>query len=892
MVSTLHPDALNALLYADNGAPHTLLGAHPESDGRVSVRIFRPDAHMLAIVDEATGTHYPMTRYREEGFFEVTFPADAAALRYHVHARAYNGHEWTFYDPYATAQFPFLLSDMDLYLYGEGKLIYAYERFGAHLRTIDGVRGVNFAVWAPNARRMSVVGEFNHWDARVHPMIPRSGGVWELFIPGIGEGELYRYDVRSHHRGYAARKSDPFGFYTEMRPSNASITADIFSYTWNDGAWMQARERSAPLDGPMSIYEVHLGSWRRGLGNEWLSYEDSARQLAAYAVEMGYTHIELLPIAEHPFDGSWGYQVTGYYAPTSRFGTPTEFMRFVDILHQHGIGVILDWVPAHFPKDGHALSFFDGTHLYEHDDPRRGEHPDWGTYIFNYGRNEVRNFLTSNALFWLKHYHIDGLRVDAVTSMLFLNFSRGEGQWLPNQYGGDINLEALAFLREMNEIVHMHAPGTFTVAEESSSYPLISRPTYLGGVGFTFKWNMGWMHDTLDYMELDPVYRRSQHNTMTFSLMYAFKENYVLALSHDEVVHLKKSLLGKMAGDWWQKFASLRLMFGYMFGHPGKKLHFMGSEWGVWDEWAETRSLDWRLLDWPSHAGMQRWMRALNHMYRDRAALYSNDYDWSGFEWIQVDDAENSVFAFARLSKDGAHKVIVVANFTPVVRHHYAIGVFDPGRYVELLNSDDVAYGGSGVRALDGVQEAAPEPLGKFAHRLTLTLPPLACVFLALEGDAGHSADAHAHERAADPLRLTDDDGDEGAVLEQADSRAADADAPREAEGGTVMDDARFEADSLPEPADPPGSEAPAQAEDTPHAAPEAAAPVSETPMDTLAAVVASTADADTGGDVVPRAITAAEPVSPSDAGTSSTDAGTSSTDAGTSSTDDAPVRA
>ncbi|MDL1900564.1 1,4-alpha-glucan branching protein GlgB [Anaerolineae bacterium CFX9] len=726
-VSNIHPDALNALCYGDHGAPFQILGAHQIDPEHISVRALRPNAREMHLVNDASGDSFPMTKHREQGFFEVTLPGSVIDFQYHFIATTYDDRTEHINDPYAIHA-P-LLTEFDLYLFGEGRLLYSYEKFGAHLREVNGIAGVNFCVWAPNARRVSVVGNFNDWDNRVHPMqMNGSSGVWELFIPGIGEHEIYRFDIRSHHMGYTAQKSDPYGFFSEVRPANASVVFDINNYTWNDQAWLEERAARSALSQPMAIYEVHLGSWRRHDDGTWLTYRELAHQLVDYVKYMGFNYIELLPVSEHPFDGSWGYQVTGYYAPTSRYGTPTDFMYFVDHCYQNGIGVILDWVPAHFPKDGHALSYFDGTHLYEHEDARKGEHPDWGTYIFNYGRNEVRNFLVSNALYWTKHFHIDGLRVDAVSSMLYLNYSRKEGEWQPNQYGGNENLEALAFIRETNQIVHTECPGAFTIAEESTAWPMVSRPTYIGGLGFTFKWNMGWMHDTLKYMQLDPIYRKYHHNDITFSLLYAFTENFILSLSHDEVVHGKGSLMGKMSGDWWQKFANLRLLLGYMFTHPGKKLLFMGQEFGQWNEWSEARALDWNLLDLETHQRLQHWMRSIAEFYRAEPALYELDFDGSGYQWSVVTDWENSTFAYIRYANDRSNFIVVVTNYTPVPRYDYMIGVPQGGRYAEVLNSDAVEFGGSGVR--NGELNAEEGEFSGLTHRLRLTVPPLGIVIL------------------------------------------------------------------------------------------------------------------------------------------------------------------
>lgn len=725
MMANLHPDAINSLIHGHHGAPFDLLGPHPAGEGQVSIRAFRPTAKDLSVVVEETDKRYPMTKLRDEGFFEVTIPGELP-LRYQYEATTHENKRETFADPYAFAP---LLTDYDLHLFGEGRLLYSYDKLGAHPVEMSGVKGVHFAVWAPNALRVSVIGNFNRWDERTHSMRKHpTSGVWEIFIPGLAAGEVYRYDLRSVFGDYWAKKADPYGFFSELRPNNASIVADL-TYTWGDSAWMDARPASQPLVSPMSTYEVHLGSWKRSAEGEWLTYRELAHQLVDYARDMGYTHLELMPVAEHPLDASWGYQTTGYYAPTSRYGTPTDFMYFVDHCHQNGIGVILDWVPAHFPKDGHSLSYFDGTHLYSHEDPRQREHPDWGTYIFNYGRNEVRNFLLSNALFWLKKYHIDGLRVDAVSSMIYLDFSRKAGEWIPNQYGGREYLEAIAFLKEFNETVYAECPGTVTIAEESTAWPMVSRPTYLGGLGFTFKWNMGWMHDTLDYIKTDPIYRRYYHNRITFALFYAFSENFILSLSHDEVVHLKGSLMTKAAGDWWQKFATLRLLFGYQYTHPGKKLNFMGAEFAQWAEWSETRSLDWDLLQWPTHKGVQAWMRDVNTFYKTQPALWQHDFDPSGFRWIEANDAEQSVFTYLRFADDPTDFLVIACNFTPVPRHDYRIGVPEAGEYAECLNSDSGHYGGSNVGNNGSVKTDAIS-WHAWPQSINLTIPPLGIVVL------------------------------------------------------------------------------------------------------------------------------------------------------------------
>ena len=623
------------------------------------------------------------------------------------------------------------LSHFDRYLISEGTHERAYEKLGAHLVDFDHQPGVVFAVWAPNAKGVAVVGDFNHWDASLHPMHPSDTGIWTLFIPGLGAHTVYKYRLTTQDL-QLLDKADPFGFAMEERPRTGSVVADLDQYAWQDQQWITDRARNQALDGPISIYEVHLGSWRRAADAHWgqryLSYRELAATLIPYVKEMGYTHIELLPIAEYPFDGSWGYQVLGFYAPTSRFGPPRDFMFFVDACHAAGIGVLLDWVPAHFPKDGAGLNFFDGTQLYAHANPLQGEHQDWGTLIFNYGRNEVRSFLISNALFWIDKYHIDGLRVDAVASMLYLDYSREAGQWIPNEYGGRENLAAISFLRKINEVVHGIFQGVLTVAEESTSWPMVSRPTYLGGLGFSLKWNMGWMHDTLSYMAKDALFRRFHHHQMTFGMLYAFHENFVLPLSHDEVVHGKGSLLNKISGDEWQKFATLRAYLGFMWGYSGKKLLFMGCEFGQWQEWNHDTGLEWQALGAPRHQGVQRLVRDLNLVYRHEPALHQVDFDWNGFRWIDANDSDNSVFSFVRYAKNPEEFVVVVCNFTPVVRHHYRIGVPRAGAYRELINSDQDIYAGSGIG--NGLVSTLPEACHAFDQSLSLTLPPLATLIL------------------------------------------------------------------------------------------------------------------------------------------------------------------
>ncbi len=623
------------------------------------------------------------------------------------------------------------LSDFDQYLISEGTHERSYDKLGAHLVCFNGEHGVVFAVWAPNAQQVHILGDFNNWDKTSHPLYSNDSGIWTLFIPGLKEYAVYKYLITTQN-SEQFDKADPYGFAMEMRPKTGSVVVELDSYQWQDKNWMQTRKDRQSLNSPISIYEVHLASWKKlpdtTWGTRYLTYRELAQELIPYVLEMGYTHIELLPIAEYPYDASWGYQVLGFYAPTSRFGTPHDFMYFIDQCHQQGIGVILDWVPAHFPKDGAGLNYFDGTHLYAHEDPRQGEHQDWGTMIFNYGRNEVRSFLISNALFWLDKYHIDGLRVDAVASMLYLDYSRKDDQWLPNKYGGRENLEAISFLRKMNEVVHGVFPGILTIAEESTSWPMVSRPTYTGGLGFSLKWNMGWMHDTLNYMQEDPINRSFHHNQMTFGMLYAFHENFVLPISHDEVVHGKGSLLNKMAGDEWQKFANLRAYLGFMWSYSGKKLLFMGSEFGQWQEWNHDKGLEWNALASDNHKGLQRFARDLNLVYKDERSLYENDFDWSGFSWINANDSGSSVLSFIRKAKKTDDFLIIICNFTPVIRENYKIGVPHEGTYRELINSDLNIYWGSNVS--NGEMTSISEQFHGMDNCISLNLPPLATLIL------------------------------------------------------------------------------------------------------------------------------------------------------------------
>ena len=723
---------LDALLVGRHADPFAVLGPHASGNGWV-IRFFRPDAAEASLLLEGANEPIHAVKLRPEGLFTVALPesmqSPPAPSSYRLRIRSNYGET---VEPHDTYAFPYLLSEFDLHLMGEGRHYDTYEKLGAHVKTLEGVRGVHFAVWAPSARRVSVVGDFNRWDGRVNPMRARgSSGVWELFVPELPEGAIYKYELIGPTGAMLPLKADPYAFRSELRPNTGSVVADLSTYEWSDGEWMVNRAQKNWHESSISVYEVHLGSWRRvpTEDDRWLTYRELGDQLIPYVKDLGYTHIELLPIMEHPFDGSWGYQTIGYFAATSRFGKPTDFMEFVDRCHRAGIGVILDWTPAHFPRDAHGLAQFDGTHLFEHADPRQGTHPDWGTLVYNYGRNEVQNFLISNALFWLDKYHIDGLRVDAVASMLYLDYSRKQGEWIPNEYGGRENLHAIAFLKRMNEVAHGRFPGILTIAEESTSWPSVSRPTYLGGLGFSLKWNMGWMNDTLTYFSKDPVYRRYEHNKMTFSMLYAFSENFMLPFSHDEVVHGKNSLLHKMPGDMWQQFANLRLLLAYQCAHPGKKLLFMGQEFAQRGEWSEARSLDWHLLAHDLHRGVQSLARDLNKLLQSQPALYEVDFNWQGFEWIDANDSDNSVFAFIRRGKKTEDLLVIILNATPVVREGYRVGVPQPGFYEEVMNTDASNYGGSNAGNLGG-QNASNQLYQGRPHSLCLTLPPLAAVFL------------------------------------------------------------------------------------------------------------------------------------------------------------------
>ena len=716
------PD-MEAIVGGYHGDPFRILGPHAiRKKGMAEsweVRAFLPQAESAEVV--AADQRSPMSKKHRDGLFEVTLSGNPG--RYTIHAHLWNGADVEIEDPY---RFPPLVSDQDLYLYGEGTLNQAYDLLGAHITCADGVAGVRFAVWAPNAETVSVAGDFNDWDIRRHPMRRRNTGVWEIFLPGLGPGVAYKYFVRSRFVGYKQLKADPFAFFSETPPKSASVVWDVHRYEWKDAEWMGARARTDWLKAPIAVYEVHLESWLRGPRGEPLTYRELAVNLVEYVKRMGYTHIELLPIMEHPFSGSWGYQIIAYYAPTSRFGTPDDFKFLVDACHQAGLGVIVDWVPAHFPKDAHGLAYFDGTALYEHADPRLGEHRDWGTLVFNYGRAEVRSFLVSNALFWLKEYHIDGLRVDAVASMLYLDYSRKPGEWIPNKYGGNENLEAIDLLRRFNELAHS-VPGVFTVAEESTAFPGVSKPVYLNGLGFTMKWNMGWMHDMLDYFTKDPVYRRFVHNHITFGLLYAFTENFVLPISHDEVVHGKGSLLSKMPGDEWRQFANVRAFLAYMWAHPGKKLLFMGQDIGQREEWNYQAGIRWELLEFDYHRKLQDLVRELNRLYRANPALYQVDFHQSGFEWVDFHDADNSVIAFIRRAADPNNFLLFCCNFTPVPRMNYLFGVPEEGLYDEILNTDSALFGGSNLGNA-GLIQSRRAPKHNRAHSISVTLPPLAVV--------------------------------------------------------------------------------------------------------------------------------------------------------------------
>ena len=731
METAVSIEDLRGILGAVHPDPFSVLGMHTvrvKGQEALAVRTFAPDAHRAWAWNVETSERYEMARIHEDGFFEAVVLDCPRVFAYQLIFSDNGGEDRWVWDPYS---FPPVLSDYDLHLFQEGKHLRLHEKMGGQIYSTGNVSGILFAVWAPNARRVSVVGNFCRWDGRAYPMRSRgASGVWELFVPGLGEGDLYKYEILGKDKQLLL-KSDPFARQTELRPSTASIATVLSSKHWDDSSWMKERVHKNPLGHPMSIYEVHLGSWKRvpEEENRPHTYVELACSLVDYVSEMGFTHVQFLPVMEHPLDDSWGYQTTGYFAPTCRFGSPSDFATLVEAFHRRGIGVLIDWVPGHFPRDAHGLAEFDGTYLYEHADPRQGEHPDWGTKIFNYGRREVCNFLLSSILYWFEQYHIDGIRVDAVASMLYLDYSRESGDWVSNRYGGRENLEAIDFLKQLNQVVYDQFPGVVTIAEESTAWPGVSRPTYMGGLGFGLKWNMGWMHDVLNYMALSPVYRKYHHDYLTFGLLYAFHENFVLPLSHDEVVHGKGSLLGKMPGDDWQKFANLRLLYGFMYGHPGKKLLFMGAEFGQWDEWDHRKSLDWHLTQSDPHRKLQDYVRDLNQLYRSEPALFGLDFEAAGFEWIDLHDTEQGVVSFLRRAEDRRQFVIFVLNFTPVPRFDYRVGVPETGFYRELMNSDAEAYGGGNIGNEGGVW-ADNIPWHGRAFSIGLTVPPLVALIL------------------------------------------------------------------------------------------------------------------------------------------------------------------
>ncbi len=721
----LRAEDVAAIVRAEHGDPFSVLGPHATPDDELEIRAFLPQAGRVEVVDAASGaTLADLPRVQSDGFFNGTVLGRKRPFPYRLRLTV-GEYVWEVEDPY---RFGPVLGDIDIYLISEGRHLRLYEKLGAHPVVMDGVAGIAFAVWAPSAARVSVVGSFNDWDGRRNAMRSRgASGVWEIFLPDVAEGAAYKYEIRSAEGWLLPLKADPFAFGSERSPATASVVAVAGNEHWTDGNWLEGRAAAQSRAAPISIYEVHLGSWKRAEGNRYLTYRELAHDLIPYAAGLGFTHIELLPIAEHPFDGSWGYQTIGMYSPTSRFGTPAEFADFVDRAHQAGLGVLLDWVPGHFPTDAHGLGTFDGSHLYEHADPRQGFQPDWNTLIFNFDRNEVVNYLISNALFWIDRYHIDGLRVDAVASMLYLDFSRKADEWIPNRFGGRENLGAIEFLRRTNEALYGENVGAVTMAEESSAWPKVSAPVYLGGLGFGYKWNMGWMHDSLDYIQRDPIYRGFHQDQMTFSFMYAASENFVLPLSHDEIVYGKGSLIGKMPGDEWQRFANLRAYFGFMFAHPGKKLIFMGGEFAQEREWNHDRSLDWHLLDYPRHAGVLALIGDLNRTYRGLPPLYELDSEEGGVDFIRS-DKEHAVIAFVRRGRDPDDYVVAITNFTPLVRHNYRFGVPDAGAYVEAINTDGQRYGGSGVT--NGQLHAEHYGLDGKPYSLNMTLPPLATVIL------------------------------------------------------------------------------------------------------------------------------------------------------------------
>jgi 1,4-alpha-glucan branching enzyme len=766
MTTSISVEQVNQIVHNLHHNPFEILGCHliSESDQQKKyvIRAYLPKATEVYVSLPDVRQEYKMQSYHHPHFFECKIETDELD---NYQLRVKEGEkEKVIYDPYQFQDAK--LTDYDIHLFGEGNHHRIYEKLGAHVMEINGVRGVYFAVWAPNARNVSILGDFNHWDGREHQMRKRQNMIWELFIPELDFGTRYKYEIKNWD-GHIYEKTDPFGFTQEVRPKTASIVADLDSYSWQDELWLERRRHTDPLTQPISVYEVHLGSWlhtyveeplqQYGKGAEvvpvseykpgarFLNYYELAAKLIPYVKDLGYTHLELLPVAEHPFDGSWGYQVTGYYAATSRYGRPEDLMYFIDQCHQNDIGVIVDWVPGHFPKDGHGLAFFDGTHLFEHEDPRKGEHKGWGTLVFNYGRNEVRNFLVANALFWFDKYHIDGIRVDAVASMLYLDYDREDGEWVANDYGGRENIEAVEFLRQVNSVIYAYFPGILSIAEESTAWAMVSRPAYMGGLGFNMKWNMGWMHDMLDYFSMDPWFRQFHQNNVTFSMWYHHSENYMLALSHDEVVHGKSNMIGKMPGDEWQKFANLRCLFGYMYSHPGKKTMFMSMEFGQWSEWNVWNDLEWHLLQYDRHKQLQEFFRDLNRIYKQEPALYEQDFAEEGFQWIDCSDNSHSVVSFIRRAKDPDDFIIVVCNFTPQPHSHYRIGVPKAGFYTEIFNSDSRNYGGSNMGNLGG-KWTDEWFFHNYPHSIDLCLPPLGVLMLKFQPNQKNLSEAQLEE--------------------------------------------------------------------------------------------------------------------------------------------------
>ncbi len=764
------PEQVNKIVWNQHHDPFEVLGPHPlEQNGVVKswvVRAYLPNAEKVWVVCPGDHKEHLMQAVHHPNFFECKIETPELA---NYQLRIQEGkHERVIYDPYAFRSPQ--LSDFDLHLFAEGNHHRIYEKMGAHVFEIDGVKGVYFAVWAPNARNVSIIGEFNNWDGRLHQMRKRGNGTWDLFIPEVSNGTKYKYEVKNWE-GHIYEKSDPYGFYQEVRPQSASIVANLDQYEWNDADWLEKRRHTEQLKQPISVYEMHMGSWLHEAidypaqycsgegpaiqandykpGARYLTYYEMAERIIPYVKELGYTHIELLPVAEHPYDGSWGYQVTGYYAPTSRYGPPEDFMYFVDKCHENGIGVIVDWVPGHFPKDSHGLAFFDGSHLYEYADPRIGEHKEWGTLVFNYGRNEVRNFLVSNVLFWFDKYHIDGIRVDAVASMLYRNYFRKDGEWTANEYGGHEHLEAREFICQFNSVLFSYYPGALSIAEESTDWPMVSWPTYVGGLGFNLKWNMGWMHDMLDYFSMDPWFRQFHQNNITFSMWYNHSENYMLALSHDEVVHCKSNTLGKMPGDEWQKFANVRSLFAYMFAHPGKKTMFMSMEFGQWSEWNIWGDLEWHLLEHPSHRQLKQFFIDLNALYKREPALFDKDYEQEGFQWIDCSDNSHSVVSFIRRSNDPNNYIVAVCNFTPQPHSHYRVGVPELGFYTEIFNSDAGQYGGSNMGNLGG-KWAEEWAYHNQPYSIDICLPPLGVLMFRIDRPKTAAAFAPAVEETVD----------------------------------------------------------------------------------------------------------------------------------------------